>query len=113
MKKSMEPFERKSVFDRGQMLTEKEQRIKVYPNPVNSKANIQFELDEDCHVSLKVYNVMGEAVSVLADEDLTAGYHNFIWDRKGLTGHRVSEGMYFVRFETQGTVETKRILVIE
>ncbi len=61
-----------------------------YPNPFNPVTSIDFALPQNCEVTLTVFNVMGQSVSLLVNEIREAGYHTVIWDAAGL-----SSGVYF------------------
>jgi hypothetical protein len=51
-----------------------------YPNPFNPSTNIQYDLPSAAFVMLKVYNILGEEVAALVNEDVTAGIHTFSWN---------------------------------
>jgi hypothetical protein len=61
-----------------------------YPNPFNAVTVVSYLLPLDSHVSLKVYDVLGREVKVLADEGQEAGYKMVSFDAKEL-----ASGMYF------------------
>jgi hypothetical protein len=72
-----------------------------YPNPFNPSTTIEFILPEDAIVTLKVYNVLGQEVSVLADNELyTAGQNIFTFD-----GSRLASGVYFYRLTAESVGE--------
>ncbi len=63
-----------------------------YPNPFNSETNIMFELPLASHVSLEIYNLLGQKVSDLVDGYLNPGYHTVQWDAS-----TSSSGIYFYK----------------
>ena len=79
-----------------------------YPNPFNPTTIIRFGLPAASHVSLIVYNTLGQEVKRFLDEPLEAGYHVMQFD-----GARLSSGVYFYRLMAGNFVETKRFLLIK
>ena len=55
-----------------------------YPNPFNSSTEIKFQLPEDSHVVLSIYDIMGREVKVLFNENMNAGYYKVRWIVNGL-----------------------------
>ncbi len=70
-----------------------------FPNPFNPETVIKFTLPHDSHVSLNVYNILGQVVNTLVDEALPAGNHSVIWDGKNEQGRDVASGVYFYRIK--------------
>jgi hypothetical protein len=56
-----------------------------YPNPFNPSTNIKFSLPEAGHVTLKVYNILGQVVSTLVNDNMKAGTYETIFDANGLS----------------------------
>jgi hypothetical protein len=79
-----------------------------YPNPFNPQTNIQFSLAKSGHVRLSVYNVRGQEVAVLVDENRTQGFHQEVFDASAL-----SSGIYFYRLNTEQGILTKKMMVIK
>ena len=68
-----------------------------YPNPFNSQTVLKYALPEACHVSLKIYNMLGEEVRVLANGPQGEGYKAVIWDGRDNSGELVSSGAYICK----------------
>ncbi len=79
-----------------------------YPNPFNPVTTISFSLPVASHVSLEVYNVMGQRVTTVADGFYGAGVHACEWD-----GSAVASGVYFYRIETPEFIETKKMMLLK
>ena len=77
-----------------------------YPNPFNPVTSIAFGTPEDTKVMLNVFNILGQKVAELVNEELPAGYHKVIWDSKN-----VASGIYFYRIEADNFAMTKRMVV--
>jgi len=54
-----------------------------YPNPFNPTTNINFDIPLNSYVSLSIYNILGEKVATLVDENLLAGKYKIEWDASG------------------------------
>jgi predicted extracellular nuclease len=79
-----------------------------YPNPCSSTTIIPFEIPEASHVVLKVLDVLGNEVAVLADKNFDAGSHSVEFDAGRLAG-----GIYFYRIQTADHTATRQMLVNE
>jgi pimeloyl-ACP methyl ester carboxylesterase len=79
-----------------------------YPNPFNPATVIGFTLPEAGTVSLKVYNLLGQAVATLADGTFEAGRHEVRFDATAL-----SAGTYLYRLEAGPTVQTRHLTLVK
>jgi len=68
-----------------------------YPNPFNPTTKIAFEIPQSENVSLKIYNINGELIRTVTNENLPAGYFEKVWDGKNDFGSEVSSGIYIYR----------------
>ncbi len=84
-----------------------------YPNPFNPTTKIQFDVPRKSHVKVTVYNVLGQEVNRLVDEDKVAGKYSVQWNSDTQSGAKVSSGMYFYKLETDGYVSTKKMLLVK
>ena len=71
-----------------------------YPNPFNPITNIKFSLKTESQVSLMIYNVRGQRVKALIQDEMPAGYHSVIWNGTDDSGKNVSSGVYFSKFDS-------------
>lgn len=79
-----------------------------YPNPFNPSTRIKFNIPEDSHVQLVVYNLVGEVVALLLDEEKTAGSYEVEFAAPELTS-----GLYFYRLQSNSFIQTKKMLLIK
>lgn len=68
-----------------------------YPNPFNPTTEIKYELPEASHVTLSIFNVVGQKIRTLVDEQKEPGYHSVQWDSKDGFGNEVASGIYVYR----------------
>ncbi len=71
-----------------------------FPNPANPGSTIQYALNAPSSVKLEVYNILGQRVRKLLDEDQPAGTFNIAWNGKNDRGVAVSSGTYIIRLST-------------
>ncbi len=79
-----------------------------YPNPFNPSTNIPFSLPSKAFVSLKVFNLIGEEVTTLINEELPAGVHLHTWNADG-----IPSGVYFYRLQAGSFLETKKLILLK
>ena len=72
-----------------------------YPNPFNPTTTLLYGLPRAAHVTMKIYNVLGQEVVTLRDEVQGAGMQTVIWDGRNALGTRVASGVYFYRIEAK------------
>jgi photosystem II stability/assembly factor-like uncharacterized protein len=88
------------------------QLFQNYPNPFNSTTAIPFELGQSGHISLKIFNILGEEVITLLDKNLFAGRHSVSWNGRSSDGREVSSGVYFYRLKAGDAVQLYKMLVV-
>jgi hypothetical protein len=84
-----------------------------YPNPFNLGTRIEYVLKRRGHVTLHIYNILGERVKTLLDQDQPIGFYQISWDGKDDKGKSVSSGLYFYRLEINGFSQAKRMLLLK
>jgi hypothetical protein len=83
-----------------------------YPNPFNPDTRITFDLPRADHVDLAVYNVLGEKVDQLIDDNLPAGRHSISWVPQS-GGETMPSGVYFYKLSTHEITLTKKMLLLK
>ncbi|MBI4428073.1 MAG: right-handed parallel beta-helix repeat-containing protein [Ignavibacteriales bacterium] len=88
--------------------TEAEGNLSSFPNPFNPMTRMQFTLNEESFVSLRVYDILGREVAALLNEQKAAGRHNVAWEAS-----RQPSGIYFARLEIAGKSSVKKLLLVK
>jgi hypothetical protein len=78
-----------------------------YPNPFNPSTTIRYGLPNRSHVTLTVFNSLGQTVRELVNEDLDAGYHDVHFDATGL-----ASGVYYYRLRAGDFTKNKSLLLL-
>ena len=80
-----------------------------YPNPFNPKTVISWQLSVSSHVKLSIFDILGQKVATLVDNQQAAGSHNIEWDASG-----VSTGIYYYRITTDnGNSKIRKMVVMK
>jgi len=82
------------------------------PNPASSSVDVTYALAFPGRVSLVVYNVAGQKIRALLDQEQGSGRYALSWNRKDDFGNRVSAGIYFCRLQAGGEVFTKKLTLL-
>jgi hypothetical protein len=87
--------------------------LRNYPNPFNPSTKIQFALERDAQVSLRVFDVQGRTVRTLIESYLTSGPRLVSWDGRDDRGRPLSSGTYFLRLEGGGAYMTRTVNLVK
>ncbi len=77
-----------------------------YPNPFNPSTIIGFSLPYSSHVSLEIYNILGQKVAVLLNNTLAAGHYSYSFNANGL-----ASGVYLYKLQTNNFVSVKKMIL--
>ena len=80
----------------------------AYPNPFNSSAKLRFNIDQSENISIKIFDLRGREIVVLAEEYFQPGEYEITWSPANLTS-----GIYFTRFESEGITEIQKIVLLK
>ena len=81
-----------------------------YPNPFNPSTVISYQVSAFCHVTLKVYDVLGREVAALVDQYIQPGEYNYQFS---ISNYKLSSGVYFYQLKTDNYFETKKMMVVK
>lgn len=84
-----------------------------YPNPFNPVTTIKYDLPKDCHVSIQVFNILGQKVKTLVDSYQEAGFKAIYWNGLNDAGNHVATGTYIYMIKAADFKKTKRMTMIK
>ncbi len=89
-------------------------KLHNYPNPFNPTTTISFSIQEESNIDLAVYNIKGQKVKTLAQNEYTGGSHSVVWDGVDESGKKVGSGVYFYKLKVNGKIEAvKKCLLLK
>lgn len=88
-------------------------RFQNHPNPFNPETSISYTIPEASHVTLEIYNISGERIATLINEQSDSGYHSVNWDSKDDLGRSVAGGIYFCKIQVGSYHKTIRMLLLK
>ncbi|OGU35937.1 MAG: hypothetical protein A2315_12705 [Ignavibacteria bacterium RIFOXYB2_FULL_35_12] len=79
-----------------------------YPNPFNPTTTIQFSLEEKINVELSIYNILGEKIRTLFNDEMNSGQYKIVFD-----GSNLASGIYFYRIQAGKFLQTKKMILMK
>jgi len=79
-----------------------------YPNPFNPSTRIRFSIPEFSHVLIKIYDILGNEITTLVDEDRPSGGYEVSFD-----GSNLASGFYFYRITAGNYSETRKMILLK
>jgi hypothetical protein len=84
-----------------------------YPNPFNPSTEIRYDLPEDSRVRIMIYDILGNEVNVLTDQEWEAGEHQITWVGSNKNGNQVPSGIYFLRIMTHSLMSDRHLITMK
>ncbi|HPY97331.1 MAG TPA: carboxypeptidase regulatory-like domain-containing protein, partial [Candidatus Cloacimonadota bacterium] len=84
-----------------------------YPNPFNPETTVSFDLAEESRVTIDIYNIKGQKVKTLINDNLNAGSHRVVWNGKDDAERNVSSGIYFYNMKSGKYTSTRKMILIK
>ena len=87
-----------------------------YPNPFNPCTDIRYQIADgrsSVPTTLRIYNILGQAVRTIVDEPKKPGYYKATWDSRDDDGTQVASGVYFYRLTAGDFNATKRMVLLK
>jgi hypothetical protein len=84
-----------------------------YPNPFNPTTTIAYALPENSRVLIQIFNVLGQSVRTLVNEEKSAGRYAAVWDGKDNDGRTIGSGIYLYRITAGSSSQTRKMLLLK
>ena len=84
-----------------------------YPNPFNPVTTFRYDILENGHVNITIYNILGRKVKTLMNQTQDAGYRSVIWDATNDYGKPVSAGIYLYQIQAGEYISTKKMVLLK
>ena len=85
-----------------------------YPNPFNPETTIEFSVPEQSEVIFKIYNILGEEMYQMQDENLSSGVYRVRWNGMNKFGVQVPSGIYFYQLKAGDSfMQTKKMTLLK
>jgi len=97
-----------SVNDKSADLSTAFSLAQNYPNPFNPSTTIRYAIAKPGHVTLKVFNLHGQEIATLVNENKSAGEYKIQWNP-----NNVPSGVYVYRLQAEEFVETKKLILLQ
>ena len=79
-----------------------------FPNPFNPTTAIRYEISDRSFVTIKVYDILGNEIAILVNEEKLAGSYEIEFD-----GSNLSSGIYFYQLKTENYFETRKMMLMK
>ncbi len=85
-----------------------------FPNPFNPTTSIEFSIQLDSNINLSIFNIKGQKIKTLANNEFNSGHHSIIWNGDDENNKPVSSSVYFYRLNVNGKTESvKKCLLLK
>jgi parallel beta-helix repeat protein len=85
-----------------------------YPNPFNPATTITYQLPNDgVDVHITIYNILGQVVKTLVNEQKNAGVYSVVWDGKNDEGIAVTSGVYIYQLKSGNFMQSKKLMMLK
>ena len=84
-----------------------------FPNPFNPFTTLHYNLPEQAHVTITIYNLMGREVTRLVNTTQKAGFKSVQWNAVDSFGNPVSAGVYLYQIQADGYMQAKKMVLLK
>ena len=99
------------IYEGAETIVNHFQLKQNYPNPFNPSTTIEFALSENSHVKLSIFDVTGQLIRTLVDNQYSAGTHSVVWNGKLSNGQSAVSGVYFYKVHSGSYIETRKMIL--
>jgi flagellar hook assembly protein FlgD len=83
------------------------------PNPFNPTTTLHYKLPNNIFVTISIYNMLGQQIKVLVNDNSGSGARSVQWDGTDSMGQPVSAGVYLYQIQTGEFVQTKKMVLLK
>ncbi|MEW5925150.1 MAG: T9SS type A sorting domain-containing protein [Candidatus Zixiibacteriota bacterium] len=83
------------------------------PNPFNPQTIISYDVPVATHVSIEIFNILGQKIVTLVDEEKVPGSYEVIWNGNDYAGQRVASGIYLYNMRAGDFVDSKKMMLMK
>jgi len=84
-----------------------------FPNPFNPSTSIRYQVSSITHVNIEIFNIRGQRIKSLVNEEQRAGEHSITWNGRDDNGNNVASGVYLYRMRAGEYQSTRRMMMIK
>ena len=85
-----------------------------YPNPFNPSTTIEFSIRSDSKIELSIYNIKGQKIKTLINNEIEQGNHSIVWNGNNEFGKKIGSGIYYYKLNVNGKTEAiKKCLLLK
>jgi len=84
-----------------------------YPNPFNPTTTIEYKIPARSHVTISVYNILGEKIKTIINDIMPTGTHIIAWDGRNDKGEMVATGIYFYQIKAGDFTKSRKMLLLK
>ena len=84
-----------------------------FPNPFNAKTTIRYQLKKAAHVNVEIYDILGQKVRTLIDQNQPAGYYTILWDGANEQGQTLASGIYIFRLKSHSFTKSRKLVIVK
>ncbi len=84
-----------------------------YPNPFNPSTKIVYEIPAASHVSIEIFNILGQKVKNLVNQYHEANFYSVDWDGTDQAGQRLATGLYFYKIISGEHTVSKKMMLLK
>jgi len=84
-----------------------------YPNPFNPKTSVRYDLPDNAHVNIIIYDMLGRQVKELVNDHQDAGFKSIIWNATNDFGKPAAAGVYLYKIQAGDFIQTKKMVLLK
>ena len=108
-----EPGIVEDVQDNSTQIVKDYKLYQNYPNPFNPSTEIKYQVLNQSKVVIKIYDLLGNTVKTLVNQEMSSGTFNVTWNGDSDYGKKITSGVYFCRMESGAYIQTIKLMLMK